>query len=123
MLMTAGWPANMPTIPADAPSWVPIVFWIAFAGFAGLFGALTPKLRAMMSRLSAAPPDPALRAIGAAVSGGLDATKIASELERIADAAETIAEAAKSLAKSEEQGTARTLEHILERLALLDRRP
>ncbi|KTR07476.1 hypothetical protein NS365_04080 [Aureimonas ureilytica] len=102
---------------------MPVAFWIAFAVFAGLFGALTPRLRALVGRLPATPPDPALRVIGAAIGGGLDATKIAAELERIADAAEVIAEAAKSLAKSEEQGTARLLESLSEQVARLALRP
>lgn len=111
-------------IPADAPQWVHVIYWIGFVAFGLLFTLIIPRLRHMLSAAVPTQPQPdvALRAIGAGISGSLDVAKVTRDLERIADSVETIAEAATSLAKSEEAGTARTLGSMAEMLARLDRR-
>lgn len=111
-------------IPADAPQWVHVLYWVGFVAFGLIFTLVIPRLRQLLSTAVPAPaqPDIALRAIGAGISGSLDVAKVSRDLERIADAAEDIADAAKSLAKSEEVGTIRALGSVSEMLARLDRK-
>lgn len=112
----------MPALPADAPAWAVVAFWIALAVFGALFTVVTPRLRAAMVKLATPPTDPATRAIGTAIGVQMDGVRITHELERIADGIETIAEAAKSMAKMEEQGTARMLESLADQLKRLDQK-
>lgn len=114
----------LPTIPPDAPWWVVPAFWVAFVVFAAFFANFTPWIRSWLGRVAPAPsqPDATMKVQGAILGGGLDATKLAYDLERIAEALEVIADAAKSLAKSEEQGTARALEAMRDQLSRLDRK-
>ncbi len=111
----------VPTIPADAPAWVPHLYWIVFAVVAAVFAVLTPRLRAALATAAPPPVDTSVRMQGAILGAGLDATKVAHELDRIADALEGIQSAVQSLARSEEAGQARMLQSISEKLERLDR--